>query len=70
MLDDICSLQKWVDTLLEGIETLKSAQEERNSTVVNDLRCVRADVDKIKNDERALGLVEQQVEELSKLISA
>jgi Holliday junction resolvasome RuvABC ATP-dependent DNA helicase subunit len=68
-VDDVTALQKWVDSLLEGVEALKKSQEEVQKQLTVDMRNSKEDIAKIKVDNRGLDSLERQIQELFRLIA-
>jgi Holliday junction resolvasome RuvABC ATP-dependent DNA helicase subunit len=68
LVDDVSALQKWVDSLLEGVEALKRSQEEVQKQLTVDMRACKEDIARIKVDNRGLDSLERQIQELFRLI--
>lgn len=71
MLDDIGALQKWTDTIIDGVETLKRSQEDKALQIEDALKELSGDIASVRNHTlESLGPVSLQLKELEARIDA
>ena len=56
---DIGNLQKWTDTLITGVDALRTSQKDIEHKISVDFLKFKEDLLKVKNDESALKQVER-----------
>lgn len=57
--EDVGTLKRWIDSLLDGVEFLKKSQSEIELKLSHDFLIFKQDLARLKNDESALKSVEK-----------
>ncbi len=57
--EDVGTLKRWIDSLIDGIEGLKKSQNDIEVKLSHDFLVFKQDLARLKNDESALNSVEK-----------
>ncbi len=59
--EDVGTLKRWIDSLLDGVEALKRSQNEVEKKLSQDFLVFKEELVRLKNDDSALNQVEKQI---------